>query len=86
MAAHLSLTCMKLKATSDFKKAAKGIVLFALAAIVAFPVLHLVKGDFCWSDTLINAGLMIGLALVIGTFYFFGMQIPEKKDSKVQDS
>lgn len=85
MAAHLSLMYMKLKATNDFKKTAKGIVLYALTAIVAFPVLHLVKGDFCWSDTLINAGLMIGLALVIGTFYFFGMQNPEKIDSNVQE-
>ncbi len=69
---------MKFKATEDFKKAARGIVLYLIIAIMVFPVYHLIKGDFCWSDTLINAGLMIGVAALLGVFYFLGMQIPDK--------
>ena len=67
---------MKLKATDDFKKVVRGIVLYLIVAIIVFPVYHLIKGDFCWSDTLINAGLMTGIAVLLGVFFFFGMQIP----------
>ena len=42
-----------------------------------FPVFHLIKGDFCWADFFINAGLNIGIALVLGVFFFFGSQIPK---------
>ena len=50
---------MKPKMTEDFKKAAKGLALYMITAIVVFPVYHLIKGDFTWGDTLINAGLMV---------------------------
>lgn len=71
---------MKPKTTEDFKKGAKGVLLYVITAIVVFPVLHLIKGDFDWGTTLINAGLMILIGLGLGVFYFFGMQIPKKKD------
>ena len=71
---------MKLRMTDDFKKAAKGMVIYVITAIVVFPVFHLIKGDFCWEDVFINAGLQIAIALVLGVFYFFGFQIPEKND------
>ena len=71
---------MKLKATDDFKKGAKGILAYVIAAIVVYPVLHLIKGDFNWEDTLVYAGLQLAVAIVIGAFFFFGSQIPEKKD------
>jgi hypothetical protein len=51
-----------------------------ITAIVVFPVYHLIKGDFTWGDTLINAGLMVLIGLVLGIFFFFGMQVPEKND------
>lgn len=76
---------MKLKATDDFKKGAKGVVYYTIAAIVVFPIFHLIKGDFDWGDTLINAGLMILICLVLGIFFYFGMQIPEKKNDKSQE-
>ena len=71
---------MKLKATDDFKKGAKGILAYVIAAIVVYPVLHLIKGDFNWEDAFINAGLQLVIAIVVGAFFFFGSQIPEKKD------
>ena len=71
---------MKLKMTDDFKKIAKGILIYVITAIVVYPVLHLIKGDFCWEDTLFYACLHIVIALVVGAFFFFGSQIPEKKD------
>ena len=71
---------MKLKVTEDFKKAAKGMVIYVVTSIVVFPVLHLIKGDFCWKDVFFNAGLQIAIALVLGIFFFFGFQIPEKDD------
>ena len=71
---------MKLKATDDFKKGAKGILIYVITAIVVYPVLHLIKGDFCWEDVFINAGFQIAVAVVLGAFFFFGSQIPEKKD------
>ena len=71
---------MKLKVTEDFKKVVRGVVIYVIIAIIVFPVFHLIKGDFCWEDVFINAGLQIAIALVLGVFYFFGFQIPEKKD------
>ncbi len=71
---------MKLKMTDDFKKASKGMVFYAITSIVVFPIIHLIKGDFDWGDTLINAGLMILICLVLGVFFYFGMQVPEKND------
>ena len=71
---------MKLKMTDDFKKGAKGILAYVITAILVYPILHLIKGDFNWEDTLVYAGLQLTVAIVIGAFFFFGSQIPEKKD------
>ena len=71
---------MKLRKTDDFKKFAWGILIYAITAIVVFPVFHLIKGDFCWEDVFINAGLQIAITVVLGVFFFFGFRIPEKKD------
>ena len=71
---------MKLKMTDDFKKASKGMIFYAITSIVIFPIYHLIKGDFDWADTLINAGLMVLICLVLGVFFYFGMQVPEKND------
>ena len=68
---------MKYQVTDDFKKGVRGIVLFVIVSILVFPVFHLIKGDFCWADFFINAGLNIGIALVLGVFFFFGSQIPK---------
>lgn len=68
---------MSYKVTDDFKKGVRGIVLFVIVSILVFPVFHLIKGDFCWADFFINAGLNIGIALVLGVFFFFGSQIPK---------
>ena len=76
---------MKLKATDDFKKGAKGLVYYTIAAIVVFPIFHLIKGNLDWGDTLINAGLMVLICLVLGIFLYFGMQIPEKKNDQSQE-
>lgn len=72
---------MKPKMTEDFKNAARGMIIYVITASVVFPVFHLIKGDFTWGDTLINAGLMILIGLVLFVFFFFGMQNPEKKDN-----
>ena len=66
--------------TDDFKKGSTGLIAFVITAILAFPILHLMKGDFTWGDFFINAGLNIGIAMVLGVFFFFGSQIPKKKD------
>ena len=67
---------MKYKVTDDFKKVARGIIIYAITAMLVFPGYHLVKGDFNWADTFVNAGLNIGVALVLGVIFFFGSQIP----------
>ena len=71
--------------TEDFKKGAKGLVFYAIAAIVVFPIFHLVKGDFDWGDTLINAGLMVVICLVLAVFFYFGMQVPKKNDDSAKE-
>lgn len=71
---------MKYRVTDDFKRGAKGLIAFVIAAILAFPILHLIKGDFTWGDFFINAGLNIGIALVLGVFFFFGSQVPKKTE------
>lgn len=68
---------MKYQVTDDFKKGVRGIAIFVIVSILVFPVFHLIKGDFCWADFFINAGLNIGIALVLGVFFFFGSQIPK---------
>ena len=72
---------MKRRTTDDFKKIAKGILIYVITAIVVYPVLHLIKGDFCWEDVFINAGFQIAVAVVLGAFFFFGSRIPENKDN-----
>ena len=66
--------------TDDFKKVARGMIIYMVISIIMFPVYHLIKGDFDWGETLINAGLMIAIGLVLGILFFFGMRIPKKKD------
>ena len=66
--------------TEDFKKAARGMIIYLVMSIIMFPVYHLIKGDFDWGETLIYAGLMIALGLILGILFFFGMKIPKKKD------
>ena len=70
----------KFKMTDDFKRSAKGMIIYVITALIVFPVLHLIKGDFCWGDFLSYASILVIVALVVGVFFFFGMQIPEKKD------
>lgn len=69
-----------MKMTDDFKKGARGMIIYMVISIIMFPVYHLIKGDFDWGETLINAGLMIAIGLVLGILFFFGMKIPKKKD------
>ena len=69
-----------MKMTDDFKKGARGMIIYMVISIIMFPVFHLIKGDFDWGETLINAGLMIALCLILGILFFFGMRIPKKKD------
>ena len=69
---------MKLKVTEDFKKAARGMVIYVVVSVLCYPVIHLVKGDFSWEETLSNALIALLVAVVLGVFFFFGMQIPEK--------
>ena len=71
---------MKPRMTEDFKKAARGMVIYTISAIIVYPVYHLIKGDFDWGDTIIYAGIMILICLVLGVFFYFGTQVPEKKD------
>lgn len=56
------------------------MIIYMVISIIMFPVFHLIKGDFDWGETLINAGLMIAIGLVLGILFFFGMKIPKKKD------
>ena len=72
----------KFKMTDDFKRSAKGIIIYVITALVVFPVLHLIKGDFCWEDFLSYTVILIIVGLAVGAFFFFGMQIPEKKDDQ----
>ena len=69
----------KLKMTDDFKRSAKGIIIYLATALVVFPIYHLIKGDFCWEELLSYALILVIVGLVVGAFFFFGMQIPEKK-------
>lgn len=71
---------MKLKFTDDFKRVSRGLIYYMIASTLIFPIYHLIKGDFNWGDTFIMAGLNLVIALVIGVFFFFGFQIPEKDE------
>ena len=72
---------MKPKMTDDFKKGATVLAIYTILDIfLVFPIFHLIKGDFDWGDTFINAGIKIVIFLVIGVLFFFGMQVPEKND------
>ena len=71
---------MKLKVTNDIKNAMKGIFIYFVSNLVVFPVYHLIKGDFSWGDFFSIVLLNLIICLVIGAFFFVGMQVPEKKD------
>lgn len=73
---------MKLKMTDDFKKASKGMVFYAITSIVIFPIYHLIKGDFDWGDTLINAGLMVLICLSWASFSTSACRFLRKMTSK----
>lgn len=47
---------MKYTVTDDFKKGSKGLIAFVITAILAFPILHLIKGDFTWEPFLSTLG------------------------------
>ena len=72
----------KFKMTEDFKRAAKGIIIYVITTLVFFPLYHLIKGDFSWGETWSYALIQIIVAVVIGLFFFFGMQIPKKNDDQ----
>ena len=71
---------MKLKVTNDIKNAMKGIFIYFVSNLVVFPVYHLIKGDFSWGDFFSIVLLNLIICLVIGAFFFVGMQVPKKKD------
>lgn len=67
---------MKLQITDDFRKAAKGMLIYFVCACVMFPVYHLIKGDLCWEDVLSVWGINAAVCVVVGLFFFLGMQVP----------
>ncbi len=71
---------MNLKFTKDFKRIAKALAIYFVVAVLVFPVYHLIVGNFSWSDTLINSGLNLLVAVILGVLYYFGSHVP--KDNK----
>ena len=67
---------MSRKITDDFRRIVKAIAGYFVIAVLFFPVIHLVKGDFSWRDTLINAGLNLLVAIILGALYYFGSHKP----------
>ena len=68
---------MSLKFTEDFKRIAKVIAAYFVAAVLVFPVYHLIVGDFSWRDTLINVVIYLLVGLLIGVLYYFGSHVPK---------
>ena len=66
-----------MKFSNDFMRIAKAIVLYFVIAILAFPLFHLIKGDFSWGDTFINAALNLVAAIILGVIYYFGSHVPK---------
>jgi len=71
---------MKYRVTDDFKKLARGLVVYFLVMQIGYPVFHLIKGDFSWADTFEFAVMSVIVTLILGVIYFFGFQIPGKKN------
>ena len=68
---------MSPKSTDDFKRIAKAIAGYFVIAVLFFPIFHLLRGDFSWRDTLINVGLNLLVAVLLGAIYYFGSHIPK---------
>ena len=66
-----------MKFSNDFMRIAKAIVLYFVIAILGFPLFHLIKGDFTWGDTFINAALNLVAAIILGVIYYFGSHVPK---------
>ncbi len=66
---------MKLTLTKDFKRSSKVLVALAVVIILVHPVIHLIKGDFCWKDTLSNALWALLVFWVLELIMFF---VPRK--------
>lgn len=71
---------MKYRVTEDFKKIAKGLMVYFLAMQIGFPIYHLIHGDFSWEDTIGFFVMSVVVTLLLGVIYFFGSQIPKKKN------
>lgn len=67
---------MKAKNLEDFKRIAAAIAIYFGIAVLVFPVFHLIKGDFSWKETLINAAINLIVVLFMGVLYYFGSHIP----------
>lgn len=47
---------------------------------IGFPIYHLIHGDFSWEDTIGFFVMSVVVTLLLGVIYFFGSQIPKKKN------
>lgn len=67
-----------MKLSKEQKRGCKGIAIFAITNCFVFPLIHLFKGDFTWSDTLLYVGVTIIVAIVVGGFLTIGMRTPKQ--------
>lgn len=67
-----------MKFTEDQKRVCNGIGIYAITDCIVLPMIHIFKGDFSWSDTILYVAVTIAAAIIVGSFLIIGMKTPKQ--------
>ena len=71
-----------MKLSTEQKKIAKSVILYAIGVTVTIPIFRLLFGKpFSWSDILISIGGTLTGSIIVGLLLIFGSSVPSKKDN-----
>ena len=71
-----------MKLSTEQKKIAKSVLLYAIGVTVTIPIFRLLFGKpFSWSDILISTGGILTGSIIVGLLLIFGSSVPSKNDN-----
>ena len=71
-----------MKLSTEQKKIAKSVILYAIGVTVTIPIFRLLFGKpFSWSDILISTGGTLTGSIIVGLLLILGSSVPSKKDN-----
>ncbi len=71
-----------MKLSTEQKKIAKSVILYAIGVTVTIHIFRLLFGKpFSWSDILISTGGTLTGSIIVGLLLILGSSVPSKKDN-----